>query len=362
MVTVMSQLDELLAYLEEVQGSDLHLKPGSVPHVRVDGQLRAAPFEKVGPGLVEAAAEELLDETHRADLAATGETSSGFSLPAVGRFRVSVHRQRGSMAMVVRRVPPVMPQLEELGLPPQIEQLADEERGLVLITGPPGSGKTTTAAAIVDRINRSRAAHVLTIEDPIEVLHPDVQSLVTQREVGSDTPSFAEGLHSGLRQDADVIFVGEIADAATAREALVAAEVGHLVISTMRASTAGDTVARFVDLFPLAEQDHARHSLVSVLQGIDCQRLLERADGKGRVVVAEVLVATSKVVDVLADARRSAELEAVLAEGQYHGMQTLDQALLGRVRDGLVSIRDALTASANPEDLRIALDHAGLTG
>jgi len=361
MVTAMSQLDELLAYLEEVQGSDLHLKPGSVPHVRVDGQLRAAPFEKVGPGLVEAASEELLDAVHRADLADTGETSSGFSVAGVGRFRLSVHRQRGSMAMVVRRVPPVIPQLDELGLPPQIEQFADEDRGLVLVTGPPGSGKSTTVAAIIDRINRSRAAHVLTIEDPIEVLHSDVQSLVTQREVGTDTLSYAEGLHSGLRQDADVIFVGEIADAETAREALVAAEVGHLVISTMRASTASDTVARFIDLFPVAEQDHARRSLVGVLRGIDCQRLLERADGKGRVVVAEVLVATSKVVDVLADARRSAELDAVLAEGQYHGMQTLDQAVLARVRDGLVSIRDALAASSNPEDLRIALDHAGLS-
>lgn len=361
MVTAMSQLDELLAYLDEVQGSDLHLKPGSVPHVRVDGQLRPAPFEKVEPGVVESAAGELLDEMRRADLAATGETSSGFSVPSVGRFRLSVHRQRGSMAMVVRRVPPVIPMLEELGLPPQIERFADEDRGLVLVTGPPGSGKTTTVAAIVDRINRSRAAHVLTIEDPIEVLHADVLSLVTQREVGADTASYAEGLHSGLRQDADVIFVGEIADAATAREALTAAEVGHLVVSTMRAATAGDTIARFIDLFPVAEQDHARQSLVSVLRGIDCQRLLERADGKGRVVVAEVLVATAKVVDVLADARRAAELDPVLAEGQYHGMQTLDQALLDRVRDGLVSTRDALAVASNPEDLRIALDHAGLT-
>lgn len=362
MVISMSQLDEFLAYLEEVQGSDLHLKPGSVPRVRVDGQLRPAPFEKIVPGLVEAASEELLDEAHRADLADTGETSSGFSVPSVGRFRLSVHRQRGSLAMVVRRVPPVIPQLDELGLPLAIEQLADEERGLVLLTGPPGSGKTTTVAALLDRINRSRAVHVLTIEDPIEVLHPDVQSLVTQREVGTDTLSYAEGLHSGLRQDADVIFVGEISDAETAREALIAAEVGHLVISTMRASTTSDTVVRFIDLFPVAEQDHARGALVSVLRGIGCQRLLERADGKGRVVVAEVLVATSKVVDVLADARRTAELEAVLAEGQYHGMQTLDQALLDRVRDGLVSVRDALAASSNPEDLRIALDHAGLSG
>ncbi|MEO7428769.1 MAG: PilT/PilU family type 4a pilus ATPase [Acidimicrobiales bacterium] len=357
----MSQLDELLTYLDEVQGSDLHLKPGAVPHVRVDGQLRPAPFEPVAPGVVEALAAEVLDDLRLADLETSGEVSSGLSVPGVGRFRVAVHRQRGSLAMVVRRVPPEIPVLEELGLPLQVERFAEDERGLVLITGPPGSGKTTTSAALLDRINRTRACHVLTIEDPIEVLHADVKSLMTQREVGTDTASYAEGLHSGLRQDADVIFVGELIDAASARQALTAAEVGHLVISTLRASTATDTVARFIELFPLAEQDLARHSLVSVLRGIACQRLLERADGKGRVVAAEVLVGTAKVVDVIADGARAGELERVLADGQYHGMQTLDQALLERVRDGLISMRDALAASSNPEDLRIAMGHAGLT-
>jgi twitching motility protein PilT len=360
MVTGMTTLVELLAHLNEVRGSDLHLKPGAAPHVRVDGQLRAAPFEPLAPGVVEALAEDVLDDGRRAELDVSGQTGAGLSVPGLGRFRVAVHRQRGSLAMVVRRVPPEIPDLADLGLPVQVERFADDERGLLLVTGPPGSGKTTTVAALLDRINKSRACHILTIEDPIEVLHADVRALVTQREVGTDTASYSEGVRGALRQDADVIFVGELVDAATARQALTAAEVGHLVISTMRASGAADTVTRLIDLFPVSEQDLARQSLVSVLRGVASQRLLERADGKGRVVAVEVLVGTSKVVDCVADAGRVAELDKVLAEGHYHGMQTLDQALLELVRDGLVSMRDALAASANPEDLRIALGQAGV--
>ncbi len=356
----MSKLESLLAHLNEVRGSDLHLKPGAAPHVRVDGQLRPAPFDALAAADVEALAEGILDPTRMAELAASGQTGSGISVPGLGRFRVAVHRQRGSLAMVVRRVPPEIPALEELGLPLQVERFAEEERGLVLVTGTPGSGKTTTVAALLDRINRSRACHILSIDDPIEVLHADQAALVTQREVGTDTASYAEALRSGLRQDADVIFVGELVDAATARAALTAAEVGHLVITTMRATGAADTVTRLLDLFPVAEQDLARQSLVSVLRGVASQRLLERADGKGRTAAVEVLVGTSKVVDCIADPARAAQLDQVISEGQYHGMQTLDQALLELVRDGMVSLRDALATSSNPEDLRIALGHAGV--
>jgi len=356
----MTQLEELLSYLHEVRGSDLHLKPGAVPHVRVDGQLRPAPFDIPPPGMVEALAAGILDATRQQDLADTGEASSGLSVPGVGRFRVALHRQRGSLAMVVRRVPPEMPHLDELGLPPQVGRFVEEDAGLVLVTGPPGSGKSTTVAALIDRINHQRRCHILTIEDPIEVLHADAEAIVTQREVGSDTTGYAAALRGGLRQDADVIFVGELVDAETARAALTAAEVGHLVISTLRASSVADTVTRLVELFPGGEQAHARQSLVATVRGVACQRLLDRADGNGRTPAVEVMTGTAKVIDCIADPIRLHDLEQVLAEGTYHGMQTLQQALVDLVRDGLVSLPDALVASNRPEDLRIALTQAGV--
>ena len=357
----MTQLESLLRHLHEVQGSDLHLRPGAPPHVRVDGQLTAAPFDAPSPQLIEQLAQQVLEEARWRELSELGEASSAVSVPGLGRFRVAVHRQRGSLAMVVRQVPPEIPDLGTLGLPTQVERFTEEERGLVLVTGSPGSGKTTTVAAMIDRINKRRSCHILTIEDPIEVLHPDAQAIVTQREVGTDTTSYAAAVRSGLRQDADVIFVGELVDAATIRAVLIAAEVGHLVISTMRAASAVDTVDRLVDLFPAPEQDQVRHALVGVLRGIVNQRLLERADGKGRIAATEVLVGTSKVLDAIAAPDRQADLQRLLAEGQYHGMQTLDQGLLDLVRNGMVSLRDALAASANPEDLRIALSSAGVT-
>jgi twitching motility protein PilT len=357
----MTQLEELLTYLHEVRGSDLHLKPGAAPHVRVDGQLKPAPFDAPAPGVVEGLASSILDEVRQNDLATTGEASSGFSVSGLGRFRVAIHRQRGSLAMVVRRVPPEIPDLDELGLPLQVERFTDEEKGLMLVTGPPGSGKTTTVAAMLDRINHNRSCHILTIEDPIEVLHADAQAIVTQREVGSDTAGYAAAVRSGLRQDADVIFVGELVDAETARAALTAAEVGHLVISTMRAASVADTITRLVDLFPAGEQAQARQSLVATIRGVVNQRLLERADGRGRTPAAEILTGTSKVIDCLADPIRIHELEQVLVDGHYHGMQTLQQALVDLVKDGMISLQDALAASTRPEDLRIALTHAGVS-
>jgi twitching motility protein PilT len=354
-------LDHLLASLAQLGGSDLHLKPGSPPRIRVDGQLRAADAPELGADEVTELVRAALPPERLAELDEAGEVDAGLSVAGVGRFRVNVHRQRGSLALVARRVPPEIPSLDQLGLPPQVERIAEEDRGLVIVTGASGSGKTTTVAALVDRINAQRACHILTVEDPIEVLHPDRSAMVTQREVGTDTPSYAAAVRRALRQDADVIAIGELIDAETAAAALAAAEVGHLVITTMRTGGAVDTINRLIEMFPPAKQAQTRQTLASSLRAVVSQRLLERADGRGRVVAAEVLIGTAKVVDCVLDPTRLVDLLRVMDEGTYHGMQTLDQALTVLVRDGLISVGDALAAAAHPEDLRIALDQAGVT-
>jgi twitching motility protein PilT len=245
-------------------------------------------------------------------------------------------------------------------LPPVVERLAAEQSGLILVTGPAGSGKTTTINALIDHINENRAAHIITIEDPVEYLHTDKQSIISQREIGTDTYDSADAVRRALRQGPDVLAVSALSDFATLEAVLSAASTGHLVLATLPTQNAAETINRVIDFYPPHQQKQARHLLASSLRAVISQRLLERADGKGRTAAVEVLINTPKVYDCIVDVDRASALERIVAEGEYHGMQTFDQALFTLFKDGLVSLRDALSVATQPEDLRIALQQAGL--
>ena len=353
-------LAQLLGHLVDAHGSDLFVKAGSAPRMRVNGKLQPTPFASPEPAHIDRLVQSLLPIGKADELAVDGEVDFAISVSGLGRFRVHAYRQRGSLAVVFRSVLPGIPTWEQLGLPPIVEKLLGEGSGLVLVTGPAASGKTTTLNALVDHVNTNRAAHIVTIEDPIEFLHADKQSLVSQREVGSDTSQLVDGLRRATRQGPDVLVASAIADLPALRAALDAAATGVLVLAAMSTTSAADTVARIVDQFPVNEQRQARHQLATVLRAIVSQRLLERADGKGRIAALEVLISTPKVAECIDDPDRQADLGRLLVDGRYHGMQTFDQSLFALAKDGLVSVRDALAAAEEPEDLRIELQQAGL--
>jgi twitching motility protein PilT len=356
-----AELQELLQYLMEMRGSDLYVKAGAPPHVRIDGHLHVAPFAPVDVGQTRLLAEAVVP-AHRANvLEQCGEVDFAFSVSGVGRFRVHVYRQRGSIALVFRRVVQGIPSWEQLGLPSIVERITNEGRGLVLVTGPAGCGKTTTMNALIDHINENRPAHIVTIEDPVEYLHADKQSIISQREVGTDTFDIAEAVRRALRQGPDVLVVSDVKDLPTLEAVLAAAATGHLVLATLPTASATETIARLVEFYPPHQHKQARHLIAVALRAVISQRLLERADGKGRTAAVELLVNTPKVYDCIVDQDREAALERIIAEGEYHGMQTFDQALFGLFKDGIVSLRDALAVASQPEDLRIALQQAGLS-
>ncbi|HYF11717.1 MAG TPA: PilT/PilU family type 4a pilus ATPase [Actinomycetota bacterium] len=346
---------ELLRHAVEVGASDLHLKASNVPFVRIDGELQPAPYPALTSNDTVGMAVAILPEHKRKEFEITNEADFGYTLTGVGRFRVNVFRQRGMVGLAIRRVRSDVPTIEELLLPPVIADLADSARGLVLVTGPTGTGKTTSIASMIGHINRTRRAHVVTIEDPIEVVHDDHRSIIQQREIGLDTDSYAAALKHVIRQDPDVIFVGEIRDPDSALSAIQAAETGHLVISTLHTIDATETINRLLDLFPPQQQREVRTSFAGALRGIVSQRLVPRADGKGRVPAVEVLVATGRVYDRIVDPSATIEIRDVIAEGGFYGMQTFDQALVKQVRDGLVAEDDARRASTNPHDFVLAL-------
>jgi twitching motility protein PilT len=355
---IMIRLPALLAHLVDAGASDLHLKVPAPPVVRVHGQLRSVPDQpSVTRGDTERILGELLEGQpgRKAEFDASGEVDFSYSCPGVGRFRVSAFRQRGSISVVMRSVPSSVPALDDLGLPDVVGRLADEERGIVLVTGATGSGKSTTLAAMIDRINRVSSKHIVTVEDPIEMLHSDRRSIINQREVGSDTSTFTDALRRVLRQDPDVLMIGEVRDLSTVETALNAAETGHLVLSTMHTVDATETVNRTVGFFPQHQQQQVRAMLAATLRGVISQRLVRRADGTGRVAAVEVLVNTGRAQEMILNPEETGRLTEVIREGAYYGMQTFDQALLAHVQAGRVKAEDALRAANRPQDLRLLL-------
>lgn len=356
----MLDLHELLRFTVDHRGSDLHIKVGSPPHVRIDGRLVATAFDTVEPADTERMAFAILPKDRADEFLGSCEADFAYSVAGLGRFRVSAFRQRGSVGLVLRRVLVGMASFETLGLPAVVARIAEEERGLILVTGPAGSGRTTTLAAMVDHINENRAVNIVTIEDPIEVLHSDKLAIVNQREIGTDTRDYVEAVRRALRQDPDVIVIGELADHDTTAAALSAAESGHLVLSSMQTANTTETVERLIDLFPSSQERQVRKTLANVLRGIISQRLLERADGRGQVPAVEVMVMTSRIFDSILDPDAKESIEEIVDEGDYYGMQTFDKCLFNLHKNGLVSQRDVLGATSRPSEFRLALRAAGL--
>lgn len=348
-------LEALISRLGDAGGSDLYLKVGSPPAMRVHGEIRRLRMPAMTAADTEAMAREVLPFRKWDVLSEEGDAEAGVSFDGIGRFRINVYRQRGVTGLVLRRVATAVPDIEELGLPEIVRQLANETRGLILVTGPSGTGKTTTIASMIRHINQTRRWHIVTLEDPIEVMHDDGRCLIDQREIGTDIGSYAAGLKYAVRQDPDVIFIGEIRDEQTAEAAMRAAETGHLVISTLHTLDATETVNRMIDLFSTARQQQARRAFAGVLKGVISQRLVRRADGKSRVPAVEVLVANGRVAELIVEPGRTNALDDLIREGDAWGMQTFDQSLLSLVRAGVVNVDDAELVATNRHDFVLAL-------
>src|SRR6185312_1399513 len=357
----MFDLQAALRRVIETEGSDLHLKVPSRPLIRTHGILEPTPdSEPLSPEETEAVFREMLTEDQKIrEFAEENEVDFSYAVPGLARFRVNAFRQRGVISLVCRAIPHTIRTVDELNLPPVIAELAQEERGIVLVTGTTGSGKSTTLAAMIDEINRAKSKHIVTIEDPIEFLHRDKLSIINQREVGSDTTSFKRALRRVLRQDPDVILVGEMRDEETVSTALSAAETGHLVFSTLHTVDAPETVNRIVDFFPPHQQQQARAMIAGTLKGVISQRLVRTPDGRGRVATCEILRMTGRVRDMIMNPEETGRLIEVITEGEYYGMQTFDQALLKHVQAGRVSMEEALRAATHPHDFKLLVSSDG---
>jgi twitching motility protein PilT len=353
-----------LHYLIEHGGSDLHLKVPSAPVIRVDGSMN--PIDGLAPLTpedTERAVHEMLgDPAKLQEFNDEGEVDFAYSIPGLARFRCNAFRQRGSVSVVVRAIPVSIKSISELSLPPVIRELAEEERGIVLLTGTTGSGKSTTLAAMIDHINSTRRRHIVTVEDPLEFLHEDKKSIINQREVGMDTGSFKRALRRVLRQDPDVILIGEMRDEETVHAALSAAETGHLVFSTVHTVDAAETVNRLIDFFPPHMHNQVRAMIASTLKGAVSQRLVPTIDGSGRIACCEVLRMTGRVRDMITDPAQTGKLPEVIAEGSFYGMQTFDQHLFEHLKAGRVEMDTAVQFATSPHDFKLLVAADGKRG
>jgi len=358
----MFNLEAGLMCLLATDGSDLHLKVPSLPLIRRHGKLvPIVGTEPLAPADTEQVLKQMLSEETAKweEFQRENEVDFSYSICGTGRFRVNAFRQRGSITLVCRAIPEENTTIDDLGLPPVIGELADEERGIILVTGTTGSGKSTTLAAMIDRINSRESKHIVTIEDPIEFLHPDKRSIVNQREVGQDTTSFKRALRRVLRQDPDVILIGEMRDEETVSSAMSAAETGHLVLSTLHTSDAGESINRVMEFFPASMHLQVRAMLAGNLKGVISQRLVRTPDGEGRLAVCEVLRMTGRIHDMIMNPDDTSKLTEAIAEGKYYGMQTFDQHLMEHVLAGRIDMDEALKAATSPHDLRLLVTSAG---
>jgi twitching motility protein PilT len=355
------ELDSALRETVELGGSDLHAKVGSPPMARVNGELAPLEsYESLTSEDTEAALDQILTDTRaHAEFNEVGEADFSYAIRGLSRFRVNAFRQRGSVSIACRAIPFQVKTIDELDLPEVIRTLSEEQRGIILVTGTTGSGKSTTLAAMIDHINETRRRHIVTLEDPIEYLHRDKMSIINQREIGNDTVSFGRAMRRVLRQDPDVILIGEMRDEETVRTALSAAETGHLVLSTLHTLDATETINRIIDFFPPHHQQQARVMLSSTLRAAISQRLVPRSGTEGRLAAAEILVSTGRIQDLILSPEETGKIGDVIAEGAFYGMQTFDQALLGYVMDGKIDEEVAREFASSPHDFKMMLDAKG---
>jgi twitching motility protein PilT len=352
-----NKIDDLLRIATSFGASDLHIKAGAFPVMRVSGELRpVAGANRLSQDETLDMAFGMMSNRQKQHFKEAFEVDLGYGVSGLGRFRINVFQQRATIGIVARVIPDRIRNISELGMPPVIEKISDEHRGLILVTGTTGSGKSTTLAAMIDRMNATRNSHIVTIEDPIEFLHRDKKSFVTQREVDVDTRSFAEALRGALRQDPDIILVGEMRDLETIETALTAAETGHLVLSTLHTLDAAETITRIISAFPPYQQKSIRIQLAGLLKAVVSQRLIRSAKGNGRVPAAEILVTTALIRDYIVNEEKTSQIRDAIGAGtSQYGMQTFDQSLFYLYQSGLISLEEALRGASNADEFRLRL-------